>query len=77
MDLSFLQGNGWVGVALGVAMFCMGYMKGASIRKGVVEAVIDVTIKQMIAARMIKTRRTWNNQTGEWEEELLQYDEET
>ena len=41
MDLSFLQGNGWVGVALGVAMFCMGYMKGASIRKGVVEAVID------------------------------------
>ena len=76
MDLSFLQGNGWVGVGLGLLMFAMGYLKGASVRKGFVEAVIDVTIKQMIADRIIKTRRTWNDETGEWEEELLQFDEE-
>lgn len=76
MDLSFLQGNGWVGVGLGLLMFAMGFLKGSSVRNGFVNAIIDATIKQMIADRMIKTRRTWNNETGEWEEELLQFDEE-
>lgn len=76
MDLSFLQGNGWVGVGLGLLMFAMGFLKGYSVRNGFVNAIIDATIKQLIADRMIKTRRTWNNETGEWEEELLQFDEE-
>ena len=76
MDLSFLQGNGWVGVGLGLLMFAMGYLKGASVRDGFAQHIIAHTIKQMVADRLIKTRRTWNDETGEWEEELLQYDEE-
>lgn len=76
MDLSFLYGNGWVGVALGLVMFAMGYLKGASVRNGFVDHIVAHTIRQMVADRLVRTRRTWNDETGEWEEELLQYDEE-
>jgi uncharacterized membrane protein len=76
MDLSFLQGNGWVGVAIGLLLFGMGYLKGASVRDGWIDAIIAMTIKQMVADRLVKTRRVMNDETGEWEEELLQYDEE-
>lgn len=76
MDLSFLQGNGWVGVAIGLLLFGMGYLKGASVRDGWVDAIIAMTIKQMIDDRLVKTRRVLNDETGEWEDQLLEYDEE-
>jgi hypothetical protein len=76
MDLSFLQGNGWVGVGLGLLMFAMGYIKGASVRDGFAQYIVAHTIQQMVADRLVRTRRTWNDETGEWEEELLRYDEE-
>lgn len=76
MDLSFLQGNGWVGVVIGLLLFGMGYLKGASVRDGWVDAIIAMTIKQMIDDRLVKTRRILNDETGEWEDQLLEYDEE-
>ena len=75
MDLSFFYGNSYVGVLLGLSMFGMGYWKGAMIRRTLVEAIISTTINQMIADKLVRTRRIWNPTINEWEEEIVRFDE--
>ena len=74
--LAPIQGNGWVGVALGLVMFGLGWYKGIQLKERAIEAIIAHTIQQMINDRLIRTYRKFNEETGEWEEELLQWDEE-
>ena len=76
MDLSFLQGNGWVGVALGLVMFGMGYIKGKSIRREFVGYVIDATIQRMVKDGFVKTSMLPDEETGEMTQHILRYDEE-
>jgi hypothetical protein len=66
-------GNGWVGVVLGLVCFGMGFWKGRydrSYLQHIAEAVIDDLVRQ----RFIRTRRIYNDETGEWEVDLLEYD---
>lgn len=68
--------NGWVGVALGIGMFAMGYWKGSTDTAiKIIPATIDATLRQMIDEGYVRVRKVLNNE-GKWEEELLRHDEE-
>ena len=74
--MSYVQGNGWLGVAIGIVIFIMGYMKGNAIRKSFMDEVMDATIKQMITDGYVKARIEMNPETGEMEQMIYKYDEE-
>lgn len=72
----FSNPNGWLGVALGLAMFAMGYWRGLNRGMSMFEAVINATIDDLSRQGYVRTRRNFNAETGEWEVDLLRYDEE-
>lgn len=72
---AFLYGNGWVGVAIGLVLFIMGYMKGVSKANALIPLVVDTTIENLVKDGFVRTRKVLN-EDGKWEEELLKYDEE-
>jgi hypothetical protein len=74
--MSYVQGNGWLGVAIGIVIFIMGYMKGNAIRQSFMDEVMDATIKQMIADGYVKARMEVNPETGKMEQMLYKHDEE-
>jgi len=73
--LTFLNGNGWVGVAIGITLFIMGYLKGKQKAAKLVPLIVDTTIENLIKDGFVKTRKVLNKD-GMWEDELLKYDEE-
>lgn len=74
-DFSWIYGNGWVGVILGILCFAMGFWKGR-FDSNHVEHLATIIIDDLVNRRMIKTRKKYNSETGEWEIDLLEYDEE-
>lgn len=74
--MSYVQGNGWLGVVIGIVIFCMGYMKGNMVRGSYLDEVMDVTIKQMIEDGYVKARMEMNPETGEMEQMLYKHDED-
>lgn len=71
---TYIIGNGWAGVFIGLSLFGMGYWRGASGKVKFSILVIDATIKDMIDNGYVKTRRKLVD--GKWEEEILRHDEE-
>lgn len=73
-----LNTNGWIGVALGLAIFLMGFIAGISFaKKHLINLVIASTIDSMIKDGYVKTRSVYNKETGLWEEEILKIDEQS
>ena len=66
-------GNGWVGVALGVVMFGLGFYKGRYDRAHM-EKIAGYLINDLVRQRFIRTRKVYNPQSGEWELDLLEWD---
>jgi hypothetical protein len=71
---TYIVGNGWVGVALGIAMFAMGYWRGLERVNKIAPFIIDATIADLIENGFVKTRKRLED--GEWKEEMLRHDEE-
>jgi hypothetical protein len=67
--------QGWLGVAMGLGMFALGWFRGRY-NQNHIETLASIIIDDLIERRMIKTRRTWNQETQAWEIDLLEYDEE-
>jgi hypothetical protein len=77
MDISWIfNSTGWIGVALGLIMFALGFFKGIAFAKDrLIDAVIASTIASMIKDGYVRSQKIYNAETGEWEEELLKLDE--
>ena len=67
--------DGWIGVGLGLACFGLGFFKGRYDREHMA-TLATIIIEDLVERRLIKTRRKWNQETQEWEVDLLEYDEE-
>lgn len=76
MDMSWAQGQGWVGVTIGLAMFGLGWFKGRESADKVIESVIAYTIDDLIARGYLRTRVIRNKDTGEDEQYIVKADEE-
>ena len=74
-DFSWLYGNGWVGVIIGLLCFGMGFYKGR-FDQNHLSMMASIIIEDLVERRMIKTRKVFNQETGEWDIDLLEYDEE-
>ena len=72
----FSETNGWLGAGLGIVLFAMGYWRGLNRGMGMFGAVITATIDDLSRQGYIRTCRNFNAETGEWEVDLLKYDEE-
>jgi general stress protein CsbA len=73
---TYIVGNGWVGVLIGIVLFVMGYYKGLARTASIIPIIVDSTIQGMVADGYARVRKVLNPETGEWEEELLRHDEE-
>ena len=67
--------QGWLAVGCGLAIFGLGWFKGRY-DSSHVETLATFIIEDLVERRMIKTRKKWNQDTQEWEIDLLEYDEE-
>ena len=76
MDLSFLQGNGWVGVACGLILFALGWYKGTESAKNMVLFSIEHMLDDLIKQGYIRSRRVFNEETGKWDVDIMKLDEE-
>lgn len=68
-------GNGWVGAVLGIVCFAMGFWKGRFDKRHLMEFTA-IIIDDLVERRFIKTKRVFNQETGEWDIDLMEYDEE-
>lgn len=75
IDLSWMYGNGWVGVICGIVLFGLGWYKGLSGNRHFAEHLIESVIDDLAKQGYIKTQRKYNEETGVWEVDLLKYDE--
>jgi len=74
-DFSFLHGNGWVGVFLGLLCFGMGFWKGRYDKRHLA-LLTSIILEDLIEQKFIRTRKVLNENTGEWEVDILPYDSE-
>lgn len=71
-----MNADGWIGVGLGLVMFLLGYWKGVdNTMLRVVPEAIASTLETLVQDGYVKTRKSLD-ENGQWQEEIMRYDEE-